>query len=87
MDKNLLIGLSPNSKLIKEYKKSLTSLTTLQWEASIGLMLGDASLQTQNKGKTYRMKFEWSDKSKPYLLHVYNLFMNGYYLTPIKKLD
>ena len=44
MKKELLIGLSPNSKLIKEYKKSLTSLTTLQWEASIGLMLGDASL-------------------------------------------
>ena len=87
MDKNLLIGLSPNSKLIKEYKKSLTSLTTLQWEASIGLMLGDASLQTQNKGKTYRMKFEWSDKSKPYLLHVYNLFYEWVLSNPHKKLD
>ena len=85
MDKNLLIGLSPNSKLIKEYKKSLTSLTTLQWEASIGLMLGDASLQTQNKGKTYRMKFEWSDKSKPYLLHVYNLFYEWVLSNPHKK--
>jgi hypothetical protein len=30
----------------------------MQWEASIGLMLGDASLQTQNKGRTHRMKFE-----------------------------
>ena len=85
MDKNLLIGLSPNSKLIKEYKKSLTSLTTLQWEASIGLMLGDASLQTQNKGRTYRMKFEWSDKSKPYLLHVYNLFYEWVLSNPHKK--
>jgi len=27
-------------------------------EAAIGLMLGDASLQSQNKGKTFRMKFE-----------------------------
>ena len=56
MNKQNLIGLSPNSKLIKEYKNSLTSLSVEQWEASIGLLLGDASLQSQNKGKTYRMK-------------------------------
>lgn len=59
MEKNIknLVGLNPNSKLIKEYKSSLTSLSNEQWEASIGLMLGDASLQTQNKGRTYRLKF------------------------------
>ena len=68
-----LIGKSPNSKLIKEYKQSLTSLTQEQWESSIGLVLGDASLQTQNKGKGYRLKFEWSDKSKPYIDHIFNL--------------
>jgi hypothetical protein len=48
----------PNNKLLKEYKKSLFLLSDIQREASIGLMLGDASLQTQNGGKTYRMKFE-----------------------------
>jgi hypothetical protein len=37
-------------------------------------MLGDASLQTQNDGKTYRMKFEWGARSKSYLDHVYSLF-------------
>lgn len=52
------LKIGPNSKLIKEYKMSLKNLTPLQLEVSIGLMLGDASLQTQNKGKTYRMKFE-----------------------------
>ena len=72
--KELLIGISPNSKLFKEYRDSLTSLSIIQWEASIGLILGDASLQTQNNGRTYRMKFEWSAKSKPYLDHVFNLF-------------
>lgn len=51
MEKNIniknknLVGLNPNSRLIKEYKSSLTSLSNEQWEASIGLMLGDASLQ------------------------------------------
>ena len=39
IDKNLLIGISPNSKLFKEYKNSLNSLSTVQCEASIGLML------------------------------------------------
>lgn len=78
------IKIGPNSKLLKEYKMSLKNLTPTQWEASIGLMLGDASLQTQNKGKTYRMKFEWGDKNKDYLEHVYSLF-NEWVLSPPHK--
>jgi hypothetical protein len=56
--KELLLKSGPNSKLLKEYKKSLINLNDIQIESSIGLMLGDASLQTQNNGKSYRMKFE-----------------------------
>lgn len=74
ISKSQIIGLGPNSKLVKNYKDSLTKLSTEQYEASIGLMLGDASLQTQNKGNTYRLKFEWGDKNKPYLNHVCLLF-------------
>lgn len=74
INKNQVIGKGPNSKIVKEYKDSLKNLSRIQFEIAIGLMLGDASLQTQNKGKTYRMKFEWGDKNKPYLEHVYNLF-------------
>jgi len=85
MKKELLIGLSPNSKAVKEYKQSLTSLSVEQWEASIGLMLGDASIQTQNNGKNYRLKFEWSDKSKPYLDHVFSLFNEWVLSNPHKK--
>ena len=48
-------------------------------------MLGDASLQTLNKGKTYRMKFEWGHKNKPYLDHVYNLFEEWVFSMPHKK--
>lgn len=51
-------------------------------------MLGDASLQTQSRkeySKTYRMKFEWSDKNKPYLDHVYNLFDEWVLSNPHKK--
>lgn len=85
MKKELLIGMGPNSKLLKEYKNSLINLSAIQWEASIGLLLGDASIQTQNNGKTYRLKFEWSDKSKPYLDHVFNLFDDWVLSNPHKK--
>ena len=87
MNKRQLIGLNPNSRLIKDYKNSLISLSNLQLETSIGLMLGDASLQTQNKGKNYRLKFEWSDKTKSYLDHVYPLFYEWVYHNHIKNLD
>ena len=85
INKNLLIGISPNSRMIREYKESLTSLTSDQWEASIGLILGDASLQSQNKGKTFRIKFEWGNKNKSYVNHVYNLFNKWVLSQPHKK--
>jgi hypothetical protein len=53
-----IIGLGPNSNKVKEYKNSLIKLSNNQKEAAIGLLLGDASLQSQNEGKTYRIKFE-----------------------------
>ena len=83
--KNLLIKAGPNSNLMKEYKNSLIKLNNEQLEASIGLILGDASLQSQNNGKTYRLKFEWSDKSKPYIDHIFNLFDEWVISYPHKK--
>jgi hypothetical protein len=56
--KSQVIGLNPNSKLLKAYKDSLISLSAIQLEVAIGLMLGDASLQSKNNGKTFRLKFE-----------------------------
>ena len=85
LNKELLIGISPNSKLFKEYKDSLTSISAIQWEASIGLILGDASLQTQNGGKTYRLKFEWGNKQKFYVDHVFDLFDEWVISKPHKK--
>ena len=73
-NKKFLIGISPNSKKFKEYKKSLTTLSTVQWEAALGLILGDASLQSQNGGKTYRLKFEWGDKQKSYVDNIVELY-------------
>lgn len=83
--RNELKGLSPNSKKLKQYKESLDKLSQVQWEAAIGLILGDGSLQTQNGGKTYRIKFEWGERSKIYLDHVYNLFDEWVLSEPHKK--
>jgi hypothetical protein len=85
MNKNELKGLSPNSKKLRQYKESLVKLSQTQFEAAIGLMLGDASLHTQNGGKTYRMKFEWGARSKIYLDHVYSLFDEWVLSEPHKK--
>jgi hypothetical protein len=38
INKKQLIGVSPNSNLLKQYKKTLEKLSKIQWEAAIGLM-------------------------------------------------
>jgi len=85
MNKNEIKGLGPNSKKLKDYKESLVKLSKIQQEAAVGLMLGDASIQSQNGGKTYRMKFEWGDRNKAYLDHVYKLFNEWVLSEPHKK--
>ena len=80
-----IIGLGPNSNKVKDYKNSLIELSNIQKESIIGLILGDASLQSQNKGKTYRIKFGWGDRNKAYALHVFNLFDDWVLSQPHKK--
>lgn len=43
-------------KLLIEYKKTLSLYQEL-FEIGIGTLLGDASIQTQDQGKPYRLKF------------------------------
>ncbi len=72
--KNLLIGINPNSNQLKIYKSNLIELSEIQKQIVIGLLLGDASLQTQNQKKSYRIKFEWGDKNKSYADHIKSPF-------------
>lgn len=85
INKNSLLGLGPNSNKIKKYKAQLTNLTSTQFDSAIGLILGDASLNTDNKGKTYRIKFEWGNRQKPYVDHVLTLFDEWIISPPQKK--
>lgn len=63
------------SKEIEAHKKTL-SLNKLQREILIGLILGDGHLETQNKGKTYRLKVEQSVNKAKYVNWLYKNFDN-----------
>lgn len=60
--------------LLKRYKQQLTSLSTIERQVAVGIMLGDASLQTQDGGKSYRLKLLQGDKNKDYLFHLSAVF-------------
>lgn len=51
------------------------SLTPLQREVLIGLLLGDGHLETQNGGKTYRLKVEHSIAQKDYTVWLFQIFL------------
>lgn len=60
--------------------------TSIQKEILFGLLLGDAHLETQNQGLTFRMKLEQSLKHEVYLYHLYSLFKNYVQTLPQKRI-
>ncbi len=50
-----------------------TKLTTLQCEILVGILLGDASLQTESNGRTYRLRVLQSEEHKDYIFHLYDI--------------
>ena len=68
-------------------KNKLLNLTTNQKNILIGVILGDACLETQNNGKTYRIKFAQSNQHKDYLFHLYDIFKNFVGTKPKYKLS
>lgn len=61
------------SRQIEAYKQKL-ALTDLQRETLVGLLLGDGCLETQNRGRTYRLKIEHSVAQAEYAQHLYQVF-------------
>lgn len=68
---------------LQNYKDQL-ELTQRQREIAVGVILGDASLNTQNKGKSYRLKFEQGIQHLGYLEHLHSEFYY-YCLSDITK--
>src|SRR3989344_4671341 len=55
-----------NTKEIREQKASL-KLTEKQRDIVVGLLLGDGHLETQNSGRTYRLKVEHGALQRDYV--------------------
>jgi len=62
-----------NSNEIKGLANSIR-LTDRQKEILVGLLLGDGHLETQNKGRTFRLKVEHSLNQKDYVDWLYDQF-------------
>ena len=61
-----------SSKKLKRFEK----LTKLQCSVLVGILLGDASLQTESNGRTYRLRVSQSEHHKEYVFHLYEIFQN-----------
>lgn len=72
------------SKEIEARKKTL-SLNGTQKDILVGLMLGDGHLETQNNGRTFRLKVEQSTKRVEYVQWLYENFKNFVQTMPQQK--
>jgi len=74
-----------HSRKIEAYKRTL-KLTQEQREVLVGILLGDASLESLNGGRTYRVKIEQSDRHRAYIRHLHALFRPWVLTGPLEKL-
>jgi hypothetical protein len=69
-----------------ESRKENLKLLGEQREVLVGVILGDGHLETQNKGRTYRLKIEQSIKHKDYVEHLYQIFRDWVNTPPKARL-
>lgn len=65
---------------------NLPKLTIQQREILVGKLLGDAHLETQTNGRTYRLLIEHTSKKKEYVDHLYEIY-KPIVSTPPKEAD
>jgi DNA-binding transcriptional regulator WhiA len=75
-----------HSQEIENYKKGL-QLTKRQRELVVGKLLGDAHLEAQKNGRTYRLVVEHSLKQKAYVDWLYNEFKEWVLTKPKIKIQ
>jgi hypothetical protein len=68
------------SRAIEAYKTTLR-LSDVQRETLVGILLGDACLETQNAGRSYRLKIEQGIAHADYVQHLY-LVLREWVLSP-----
>jgi hypothetical protein len=62
-----------HSREIEQHKRVI-KLNQVQREVLVGILLGDACLETRDRGRTYRLKVEQSAKHEVYVRHLRDLF-------------
>ena len=72
------------SRVIETYKTTLR-LSDVQREILVGILLGDACLETQNAGRTYRLKIEQGAAHADYVQHLYEVFREWVLSPPRSK--
>lgn len=72
-----------HARAIEQHKRGLR-LTETHQEILVGLLLGDGCLETQNGGRTYRLKIEQSARHEAYARHIRELF-SEWVLTPPRR--
>ncbi len=72
------------SRAIETYKTALR-LSDVQRETLVGILLGDACLETQNAGRTYRLKIEQAAAHADYVQHLYEVFRDWVLSPPRPK--
>ena len=73
-----------NTKIIAEHKQQLV-LTSRQRAILVGLLLGDGHLETQNNGRTYRLKVEHAIGQKDYVEWLHGEFKEWINTIPYTK--
>lgn len=73
-----------NTKQIEDNKKKL-KLSKRQREIIIGLMLGDGHMETQNNGRTYRLKVEQAIEHQDYVNWLHDNFKEWVLQKPAYK--
>ena len=72
------------SRAIEAYKTTLR-LSDVQREMLVGILLGDACLETQNAGRTYRLKIEQGMAHADYVRHLHEVFRDWVLSPPRPK--
>lgn len=68
------------SRVIEAYKTTLR-LSDVQREILVGILLGDACLETQNAGRSHRLKIEQGIAHADYVQHLYSV-LRDWVLSP-----
>ena len=60
-------------------------LSQVQREVLVGILLGDGSLQTESRGRTYRLRVCQSEEHREYLFHLYEILKDFTTSAPVRS--